>query len=258
MRGVADMVIHLLQPVAMIWWLLGLWCGVQLLKKRWRMVGFPGLVWLYLSLMTCTPTASLLMLGLEGRAEILERDVEPADAIVCLGGGAEPSAVEPAGFHLNAGGDRLMTALTLFGQGKAPVLVLSGGGYKQAGVMYSEADQVLKGLEKWGLNVADMMSLGVCENTRDEALKVAALMKERGWNRVILVTSSFHMPRASGTFVKAGVPVSAEVRCNYLSSLNRVGDLRWFHLPHAEGFTIFRYWLHEVIGTWVYAWRGWM
>ena len=65
------------------------------------------------------------------------------------------------------------------------------------------------------------------------------------------------MPRSMATFQKAGVQVVA-VPCNYLSSLNQVNDLQWFHLPSDHGFEIFNFWLHEILGDWVYRWRGWI
>jgi uncharacterized SAM-binding protein YcdF (DUF218 family) len=88
-------------------------------------------------------------------------------------------------------------------------------------------------------------------------VKTAKLMRERGWGKVLLVTSAYHMPRAAGTFRSAGVEV-IEVPCNYVSSVNRVGDLNWFHLPHSEAFLVFGSWFHEIVGTWVYRWRGWL
>ncbi|TLD72414.1 YdcF family protein [Phragmitibacter flavus] len=250
--------IPLLQPLGVIWVLLGSWLLWRLWRHRWQDLWLPGLAWVIFSVMTCTPLASLLMARLEGVPKMPDKEWPVVDAIVCLGGGAEPSFVEPTGFHLNPSADRLSTALMLHAQKKAPVLVLGGGGYKESGVMHSEADRVLKGLELMGLETSGMVSLGVCANTRDEALKVSALMKERGWTKILLVTSAFHMPRAEGTFVKAGVSLGGTVRCNYVSSVNHVGDFRWLHLPHANGFNVYKYWFHEVIGTWVYQWRGWM
>jgi uncharacterized SAM-binding protein YcdF (DUF218 family) len=198
------------------------------------------------------------MAELEGRsAAVKMREVEPADAIVCLGGGAEPSLMEPTGLHLKSGADRLSTAVALLMQKKAPVLVLGGGGYEEAGVMHSEADQMKEGLKQLGVGTDAMVSLGVCSDTHDEAVKMAALMKERGWAKILLVTSAYHMPRAAGTFEKAGISVMA-VPCNYVSSLNRVGDLDWVHLPHSDAFAVFGAWFHEVIGTWVYRWRVWL
>jgi len=42
-------------------------------------------------------------------------------------------------------------------------------------------------------------------NTADEARAVADLMRERHWERIILVTTGWHMRRAAWLFKKAGV-----------------------------------------------------
>jgi uncharacterized SAM-binding protein YcdF (DUF218 family) len=250
--------VTLIQPLSVIWLLLGSWVIWRVWRKTWRELALPGLAWLLLTVMSCTPMASLLMAALEKKYPPVDMAALPvADAIVCLGGGAEPSLVEPTGLHLKSGADRLSTALFLLAQAKAPILVLGGGGYEEAGVMHSEADQVVEGLKKAGINTAAMRSLGVCADTHDEAHKMAEWMKEKDWKRVLLVTSAYHMPRSVGTFEKAGVSVLA-VPCNYVSSVHRVGDLQWLHLPHSDAFSVFGGWFHELIGTWVYRWRGWM
>lgn len=250
--------LHLIQPLGLIWLLLGIWLLLRLKRRQWRDLMLPGTSWLILTVLTCTPAASLLMANLEGKSPPVTLEALPeADAIVCLGGGAEPSQVELSGLHLKSAADRLGTALVLLNRNKASILVLAGGGYEEAGVMHSESDRVLNALKKAGLNTDRMRSLGVCSDTRDEALKMAALMKEKGWTRVLLVTSAYHMPRSVGTFEKAGVAVLA-VPCNYVSSVNRIGDLHWLHLPHSDAFSVFGGWFHELIGTWVYRWRGWL
>ncbi len=83
------------------------------------------------------------------------------------------------------------------------------------------------------------------------------LAKQKGWKKILLVTSAYHLPRSIGTFEKQGLEL-VPVPCNYLSSVNRIGDLHWLHLPHSGGFLIFATWFHELLGTWMYRWRGWL
>ncbi|MGV3659646.1 MAG: YdcF family protein [Prosthecobacter sp.] len=252
--------IQLAQPLGLVWLLLGVWLLVVVVwRRQWRVAWGPAAAWLLLTLLTCTPLASLLIAGLEGGHPAVQLSALPtADAIVCLGGAAEPSSMEPTGIHLKTAADRLSTALALLAHKKAPLLVLGGGGYLPAqGEMRSEAAEVLKILTSLTGETDAIVSLGICADTHDEAVKVAALARERGWKRILLVTSAYHMPRAVGTFAKAGVPVDA-VPCNYVSSINRIGDLHWLHLPHSESFQVFATWFHEVLGMSLYRWRGWM
>jgi uncharacterized SAM-binding protein YcdF (DUF218 family) len=246
------------QPLCCVWLLLGGWVAFACWHRRWRTVAIPATAWFILTALTCTPLASFLISSLENsHARVAINDLAAADVIVCLGGGAEPSGAEPSGFHLKPSGDRLTTALVLLAQQKAPLLVLGGGGYADKDEMLSEADRVVEMTRSLTGIRHSILSLGICADTRDEALKMAALTQEKGWKRVLLVTSAYHMPRAAATFHKIGIPIVA-VPCNYLSSTNRVGSLHWLHLPHPEGLSIFDTWLHEMLGTWFYSGKGWI
>jgi uncharacterized SAM-binding protein YcdF (DUF218 family) len=93
--------------------------------------------------------------------------------------------------------------------------------------------------------------VGPITNTRDEAVAAAALARERGWERVILVSHPAHMRRAAATFEEAGLPVlcapSPEGRY----------DLELLRQPE-DRLAAFRDWLHEAIGYQVYRLRGWL
>ena len=248
------------QPLGLIWALLGGWLLLRVWKRDWlwSQLAMPAAAWLLMTLITCTPFSSVLMDQLEDKIPPVELDTLPtADAIICLGGGVAPSFAEPVGFHLMIAADRSATALALAARKKAPMIILGGGGYEKDGEIFSEADALRDGFAKHGPLGVEYHSLGACSDTHDEAVKVAELAKQRGLKRLFLVTSASHMPRSVATFEKAGVDV-IPVPCNYLSSLNQVTDLQWIHLPSSQGFEIFNFWLHELVGGWVYRWRGWI
>lgn len=250
--------LQFLLPLTLIWLVLGLWLLRMLLRHRSASLWFPGGAWLLFTVMTCTPLGSVLLAGLENQfPKVKLADQAPADAILCLGGGIQPSLVEPAGIHLKSGADRMSTALTLAAAGKAPLLILGGGGFPHEGHLLSEADAVRDYLRAHVTIPTEIHSLGVCSDTHDEAVKVAALMQQRGLKQLLLVTSAAHMPRSLAVFRKAGVN-AIPVPCNYMSSLNHIGDFHWLHLPHVDGFDSFNGWLHEFIGHWVYRMRGWL
>lgn len=248
----------LIQPLTLVWVLLTIWVVRMLWMRLWRWSVLPTLAWAVLSLISCTSLASWLMAGLENRYPLPPATaVEGADVIVCLGGGIHPSVTEPTGLHLVRGSDRLATALSMAVSGMAPILVLGGGGYEHEGRLLSEADAIQDYLARYPELGFEAISLGTCANTWDEARKVAALSQERGWKKVLLVTSASHMPRSVATFAKAGVEV-VPVPCHYLSSYNQIGEVSWLHMPDRGSLDIFDSWFHEVIGTWMYQWRGWM
>jgi len=258
MISILKTALQLIQPLSLVWLVLGLWLLRMFIKQRSRNLLVPGAVWLLLTILTCTPLCSFLLAGLENQLPKVKLEELPhADAIICLGGGIEPALAKPMGIQLKLAADRLATALTLAAEDKAPLLILGGGGFPHEGRLCSEADAVAAYLRAHLSLKTDIHSLGICSDTHDEAVKVAALAKEGGLKQLLLVTSASHMPRSLAVFRKAGVNV-IPVPCNYLSSLNRVGDLHWLHLPHEQGLENFNVWLHEIVGWCVYRLRGWV
>lgn len=258
MKSLLYFLIELSQPLTLAWLLLTLWLVIALVRRR------PGtrllrLAWLILSLPICTPLPSWFLAQLENRHPAVRlEDLPKADFIVCLGGGMEPGQREPTGIHLTVGGaDRLTTALALAVRRQAPALVLGGGGSRRGGKTIAQADAIAAELTRIAPLPVETLSLGLCADTHDEAVKAAALAQQRGWKKVLLVTSASHMPRAAATFAKTGLQVVA-VPCSYESSFNRSDEIRWFHLPHAGGLSLYSAWLHEVLGLAVYRWRGWL
>lgn len=62
--------------------------------------------------------------------------------------------------------------------------------------------------EMLGIQTNRILITTPVQNTQDEALAVAKLGAQKGFNRVILVTSAFHMQRAKLLFEKAGMSVA--------------------------------------------------
>ena len=141
---------------------------------------------------------------------------------------------------------RIVEGYRVLGEKRAPLLVLTS---------------TLPGAPSWeALVTRQMTSLGIRDpvevvgpvrNTHDEALAVANLARQRGWDRVILVTHPWHMRRAAEAFESAGLHVvcspCAEGRYD-LNTLATPGDR----------VSAFRDWLHEAVGNQVYRHRGWI
>ena len=56
-----------------------------------------------------------------------------------------------------------------------------------------------------GIFPEQILLTSIVSNTAEESVAVKDLMAERQLNKIILVTSSFHMPRAKLLFDQAGV-----------------------------------------------------
>jgi uncharacterized SAM-binding protein YcdF (DUF218 family) len=245
----------LLSPIAFVWLgLLGLG-GWMLWKKRRRSAFvFFGLA---LGMSLVGSRISLKLVGTLERPYIRASTAEipEGDAVVMLGGAVEYSKNELTHLNFNSTTDRVVTAVEMMRLGKAKVLVLGGGGDPDGGEL-SEAQALNNLLESWRVFTAPTHNLGVCKNTHDEALKVQALAREKGWKRILLVTAASHMRRAEAVFRAAGFDV-VPVACDF-QNLGTVYKPDYNPAPWVDGFRLMDIYLHEMIGWWVYRWRGWV
>lgn len=122
----------------------------------------------------------------------------PADAVIVLGGG----------FRLWSLGDpslqRLVHGVRLQRRGLAPLLVLSG---EAPAVGPSEPEVRAQLARTLGVPPAAIVALPGANTTREEALRARAELGPRGVRSILLVSSSLHLPRARGTFERAGFQV---------------------------------------------------
>lgn len=144
----------------------------------------------------------------EARAgeRMLDR-LPPAAALVVLGGGVSgalpPWRPDP---DLGASADRLWHAARLYHAGKAPVVVLSGGVVRTGGG--SEAQAMRQLLQNLGVPDAAIWLEDQSADTAGNAERVVRLLRARGIERPLLVTSALHMPRAVREFARAGLAVT--------------------------------------------------
>lgn len=128
-----------------------------------------------------------------------------ADAIVVLGAGMQCGT----GAMGAASMARLVKGLELWKAGYANVLTVS----EPAGLAGFEDCPKLDVVQKKLINnlypdsSPEVLILSKVRHTRDEAARVRDLAKEKGWNKVLLITSPSHSARASQTFEQYGVNV---------------------------------------------------
>jgi uncharacterized SAM-binding protein YcdF (DUF218 family) len=94
----------------------------------------------------------------------------------------------------NYAADRAFHAAGLYRAGVAPVVVASGRMLRQN---VSLADVMEHDLQSYGVPAPSIVKLPHrAENTREEAVEVARLIRAKGWKRIIVVTSNYHARRA--------------------------------------------------------------
>jgi uncharacterized SAM-binding protein YcdF (DUF218 family) len=167
----------------------------------------PAVVGLLLLLVSAIPlTADRLWEALE--ADYSYRSIESvdsADAVVVLSGmlgGIETSdGVVP---QWGEATDRFFAGVDLLKAGKAPLIVFTRGQYPWDSLP-PEGEQLAKRAIAMGVQDTQILLTGIVTNTADEANEVKTLMEFGGMRRVILVTSSFRMPRAVMLFARKGI-----------------------------------------------------
>ena len=161
-----------------------------------------GVLWL---LVVFTPLAGWLANGL------VRRDPPaPADAVFVTASG-----IHPTGELTSIAMARLMHGIELVAERQAPALVLSD--LKSPSPSYAGAAKSL--MEHLGV-ASELQTVGPNENTRDEALSLARICRERGWKRVIVVTSPYHSRRACAAVEHEGISVACSPSVETTFDLN--------------------------------------
>jgi DUF218 domain-containing protein len=183
-----------------------------------------------------TPLASLLIRGV-----IRSDPPAPVPAVVVLA-----STLQKDRELSDSAQARLVHGYELIGQRYAPRLVLTRLTWRP----YSYVPTVRRQLVQLGLH-PPIDEVGPVSNTHDEAVAVARLARERGWDHVLLVTHPWHMRRAAALFEKQGLHVTCSPCVEGEYDLSNLGS------PSAR-LHAFRDWAHEAIGLFVYRLRGWI
>jgi uncharacterized SAM-binding protein YcdF (DUF218 family) len=181
--------------------------GIVAAAIRWRRSGrllvLLGCGWTLLwSIPQC---ADWLRASLERQYPRIDEAALPrADAIVVLGGG-DYSWLHRAEVSIDdLDHSRLATGTRAWLAGRAPVIILSGGG---GGKGPSEADTMAKAIARLGVPASALLLEERSHDTRDNARFSAQLARRHGIHRILLVTSALHMPRASYWFRSVGLDV---------------------------------------------------
>jgi len=155
---------------------------------RQRLLQVAGVILALYLLLFYTPALWLL-------AAPLRVTVPPqqADAIVVFGGGVGESGNRGGGYE-----ERVRQAVDLYQAGFANRLILSSGfvyAFREAEIMRALATSE-------GIPSSNTVLETRAASTRENVMFVYDILQERGWNRILLVSSPYHMRRATLTWEK--------------------------------------------------------
>jgi uncharacterized SAM-binding protein YcdF (DUF218 family) len=231
-------------PAAFIWLsLLG-----ALIALRWRRVGVALAVASSLALYAAaTPTLSSYLLARVEAALPPEVDFTGAQAIVVLGGdvrtgnGVIPDRLGPLSL------ERIVLAAQAYRRLHLPVVV-SGG---RVGRAHQTEAELMQAALAADFAISGVRKEGQSHTTWENAVDTAQLLRPDHLTTVVLVSQSWHLPRAIWAFERVGLRVLPWPAPRTARHFRRVGD----YLPSIAGLRDSFYGLHEIIGTVYYRLR---
>jgi uncharacterized SAM-binding protein YcdF (DUF218 family) len=198
------------------------------------------------------PVASRILRLAERSAVRSDQPGVTYEAVIVLGGAIDPAPTRALhALELTGAAERLTVGFEVFRSGHARNVLLSGGVVWPVPGDLPESEWEARKLVEWGVPADRIVAEPRSRNTRENAVEVARIVRERGWGRLLLVTSAAHMPRALGCFRRAGLTPDA-LPVDY-----RGGDGRgegW--LPRAGALSSSTDAIHELVGRIVYRLVG--
>lgn len=237
-------------------WVAALLLLGLVLQGRWRRTGL-GLLWvalLVLLLQGWEPLPDALLRRLEAQYPApAQVDLSRYAGVIVLGGGTESTYVweghdQPA---LNSAAERLTAALPLLRRAPQLVLLYTGGEGELLAEGPSEAERARRFYAEQGVPPQRLLLESSSRNTFENAVHSAALPgvdRTRPW---LLITSAWHMPRALGTFKKAGWNVTP-----WPTDYRTGQSTPWHQYSLSQGAAKWQLALHELLGLAVYRLIG--
>ena len=205
MAVLRDLIVALTFPLALTLVLLAL-ADVVWFALKWKRTAVAiAVVALGWSAFWSVPqSAEWLRASLEDRYAVEPAAARPtADAIVVLGGGGYTWISRPGVTLDDLKYSRLAAGARLYKAGRAPRVILSGGGEGDR----TEARNMARGMRKFGVPGNALLLEERSTDTNTNARYTAQIARDNGVRSILLVTSAIHMPRASVLFRSAGLRV---------------------------------------------------
>ncbi len=248
---------------------LGLACVLMVVAlvmswKRPRWVAIPvGLALIVLLLASNAWVTNWVVQSLESQ-HIPTTELPNVDAIVLLGGATQSAFSPRPAPDLTEAGDRILYAAQLYREGKAPVIIASGGRVAWRGGGSPESQDMAILLEMMGVPASAILQDPISLNTYQNAVNVRQILAQRGIHRILLVTSAMHTPRSLRIFKRQGIetipaPTDFQVTQQELAEPNSSFEaLVLSILPDTQRLDKTTRAFKEYIGTLIYRLRGWL
>lgn len=188
--------------------------------------------------------------------------VPQADGILILGGGIVSRIPPRPTIEVAEAGDRVLYGAYLYRQGRAPRIICTGGIATGGVGVRPGSEDMAEFLEMLGIPKDAIITETKSTNTREHARNLYPLLQNRGFKRVLLVTSAMHMPRSVGVFKRLCPGIEFIPAPTDFQVAERI-PAPWYHqltdfIPTPRHLVAFSEVMHEYLGMVYYKMRGWM
>jgi uncharacterized SAM-binding protein YcdF (DUF218 family) len=202
--------------------------------------------------------ASLLVAGLgHGFSALHSREeARGAEAVVVLGGGAATYSADGqvVGVLTSPSALRALEGARVAKLIGARLVVASGGEPRPDLQLRPESQMLSAVLVAAGVPADRVVEESASKNTRDQARLIPAMLRARGIDRFVLVTSPVHMRRSLALFHAQGVepvPSVSLMRSEHLPPASRI-------VPDAGALIASDEALYDYLAWVYYWWKGWL
>lgn len=190
-------------------------------------------------------------------------DLPKSEIIVILGGSTRPLTYPRPIVEVNEAADRLLYGAWLYKQGKAPHILVSGGGISWLGGTTPEAERMVSVLSMMSIPEEVIWQESRSVNTEENARYTREILQAKGIEQILLVTSATHMPRSVMLFENQGFDVIpaptdfiSESPPSYQNGEDVLARVLVNLIPDAENLDITTRVLKEYIGILFYRLQG--
>jgi len=241
----------LLQPLVLVAIILGLGVVLLFFRSRWGRWLCAVALALFVA-MGWTPLSEMALRPLEQRFVVPAGHLSKFAGIVVLGGAILPDDGRGHGQLLLGGsGERITESLRLLRRYPHMRMVYSGGDASLGASGQPEADLAEQYFRDVGVGADRAMYERSSRNTFENAMMSRDLVGKDIKLPWLLVTSAAHMPRAHGTYARAGWNVTA-----YPVDFETASVLHWADFSLLDGAELWRNVLREYVGFATYSLAG--
>ncbi len=175
------------------------------------------------------------------------------DLAIVLTGIADNQREPKDRVYFNKGADRITHTVQLYKMGKVKKILLAGGSGSFGTPDLLESDNLKRAMVMMGVPDSLIMVENKSKNTHQSAVNTAEMLEGQKYDRVLLITSAFHMRRAYASFTKAGMQVNPFPADFYASKRAYTPNV-W--IPNPGAMVKWTVLFHEILGLLTYKVMG--